>query len=214
MLVSGIFCDLEKAFDCVSHEILLNKLRYYGIRGKQYNLYESYLLDRKQRTAISNRIDSMKVNSRWTKTTNGVPQGSTLGPLLFIIYISDLPKILEKMSTPILYADAACVLTSHANIIEFKTTINEVYRILDDWFKLNLMSLNIIKTYYINFTAKTRSARDMGDLGAIITCANFTKFLGLTIQNDITWDGHIQDMIKKLNTACYIIRNVKKKWSL
>jgi hypothetical protein len=54
----------------------------------------------------------------------------------------------------------------------------------------------------------------MGDLGAIITCANFTKFLGLTIQNDITWDGHIQDMIKKLNTVCYMIRNVKQMVSM
>jgi hypothetical protein len=70
---------------------------------------------------------------------------------------------------------------------KFKTTINEVYRILDDWFKKNLMSLNIVKTYYINFTAKIRCDRDMGDLGTIITCANYTKFLGLTIQNYITW---------------------------
>jgi hypothetical protein len=79
-----------------------------------------------------------------------------------------LPKILEEMSTPILFADDACVLISHANTNKFKTTINEVYRVLDDWFIKNLMSLNIIKSYYINFTARTRydRVRDMGELGA------------------------------------------------
>jgi hypothetical protein len=64
MQVSGIFYDLEKAFDCISHEILLTKLRYYGIKDKQYNLYQSYLLNRKQRTAVINGLDSTKVNSR------------------------------------------------------------------------------------------------------------------------------------------------------
>lgn len=74
------------------------------------------------------------------------------------------------------------------------------------------MSLNIIKTYYINFTARARCDRDrdMGELGDTITCVTFTKFLGLIIQNDITWDGHIQDIIKKLNKACYMIRKVKQ----
>jgi hypothetical protein len=136
-----------------------------------------------------------KINNKWCLTR------IYIGTTAFYNYINDLLKILEVMSTPILYAVDACVLISHANIVKFKTTINEVYRILDEWFKLNLMSLNIIKTYYVNFMANTKCVRDMGDLGAIITCANFTKFLGLTIQNDITWDGHIQDMIKKLNTA-------------
>jgi hypothetical protein len=115
------------------------------------------------------------------------------------------------MSTPILFADDACVLISHANTNNFKTTINEVYRVLDDWFIKNLMSLNLIKTYYINFTARTRYDRDgdMGELGATISHANNTKFLGLTIQNDLTWDGHVQDIIKKLNKACYNISKLK-----
>jgi hypothetical protein len=152
---------LEKAFDCISHEILLNKLRYYGIKDKQYSLYQSYLSNRKQRTAICNGLDS-KVNSRRAKITNGVPQGSILGPLLFIIYTNDLPKLLEGMSTPILFADGACVLIAHDNTIKFKTTINDVYRRLDDWFKKNLMSPNKNKTFNINFTAKIRCVKRYG----------------------------------------------------
>jgi hypothetical protein len=169
MLVGGIFCDLEKAFDCVSHEVLLYKLRYYGIKYKQYNLYKSYLQDRFQSTTICNGLNNSKVYSGWTKVTNGVPQGSILGPLLFLIYINDLPKILEAKSVPILFADDASVLISHSNPIKFKNTINEVYGFLDDWFKKNSMSLNTIKTYYINCTAKNKVERDIGDLGTIIT---------------------------------------------
>jgi hypothetical protein len=67
ILVGGIFCDLEKAFDCVSHEILLNKLRYYGIKYKQYNLFKSHLQDRFQRTTIFNGLNNSKVYSEWTK---------------------------------------------------------------------------------------------------------------------------------------------------
>jgi hypothetical protein len=73
MLVGGIFCDLEKAFDRVGHEILLNKLRYYGIKDRQYILYKSYLQDRFQSTTICIGLNNTKVYSGWTKVTNGVP---------------------------------------------------------------------------------------------------------------------------------------------
>jgi hypothetical protein len=76
--------------------------------------------------------------------------------------------ILEAMSTPILFADNASVLITHAKTTEFKTTINKVFRILAEWFRKNLMSLNILKTYYINFFAKNSCHRDLGDLGAIM----------------------------------------------
>jgi hypothetical protein len=109
----------------------------------------------------------------------------------------------------ILFSDDDSVLISHSNPIKFKNTINEVYVLLDDGFKKNSISLNTIKTYYINFTAKCKVERDIGALGAIITSANCTRFLGLTIEYSITWERHIDEVIKKPCTACYMLRNIK-----
>jgi hypothetical protein len=113
-LIGGIFCDLEKAFDCVDHELLLSKLKFYGIKGKNYALYESYLNDRYIRTVIHKDMDITA--SSWHRIRHGVPQGSILGPLLFILYINDLSKILNRFSLPIILADDTSILFSHFNI--------------------------------------------------------------------------------------------------
>jgi hypothetical protein len=176
-IVSGIFCDLKKAFDCVSHEILLNKLKFYGMVNTQYNLCSSYLQDRVQRTAVMNGLDNNnnnnnnKVLSEWVTISNGVPQGSILGPLLFLQYINDLLMILQPDGVPVMFADDTSVLISHGNLIHFKNTINAVYRTHDDWFKKNLLSLNTVKTKCINFTTKNNRLieRDIGDVSELIT---------------------------------------------
>jgi hypothetical protein len=191
------------------HEILLNKLRFYGINDKQYKLYKSYLEDRFQKIIIANGSNNDKVYSGWIKVTNGVPQGSILGPLLFIVYINDLPEILKPVCLPILFADDASVMIAHTNSIEFKKTINEVYVSLEDWFKKNLLSLNIAKTHYIYFSARKEVVRDIGKMGTVIDTINYTRFLGLNIEYSITWERHIDELIKKLCAACYNIRNMK-----
>ena len=103
--VGGIFCDLSKAFDCVNHEILLSKLQYYGVRGNCLSWIKSYLANRKQKVCISANILNHETSSTWEEIRDGVPQGSILGPLLFIIYLNDLPYGLQHESKPVIYAD-------------------------------------------------------------------------------------------------------------
>jgi hypothetical protein len=94
-MAGSIFCDPEKAFDSVNHHILLSKLPYYGINGKAKLLVESYLQNRHQRVHISNSHLNSNTVSKWTKIKYGVPQSSILGPLLFLVYINDLPRAIE-----------------------------------------------------------------------------------------------------------------------
>jgi len=119
LLAGRIFCDLEKAFDCVDHDIVLSKLKFYGISGKYLTLFPSYLDYRHCRTAIYNDSEKSNKVSGWAKIRHGIPQGSVLGPLLFLLYINDSPKIINKTSAPIIFADNTSILFAHSNLIDF-----------------------------------------------------------------------------------------------
>jgi hypothetical protein len=216
LLISGIFCDLQKAFDYVSHEVLINKLKFCGITNKHCDLYRSYLEGRFQRTSLTSRFNNKKILSKWLKATNGVPQGSVLGPLLFLIYINDLPLTLQQSGVPVLFADDTSVLISHSNSLQFKNKIEIVYMTLNNWFRKKLLSLNTVKTHCINFSTKNiiTVERDIRCLDKLITITNQTKFLGLSINSTLTWDKHVYEIISKLNSVCYWIRNIKPYMSL
>jgi hypothetical protein len=104
-IAGSIFCDLEKACNSVNDDILLPKLPYYGLNGKAKLLVESYLQNRHQGVQIANSYYNLNMVSTWTKIKYGVPQGSILGPLLFLVNINDLPKAVEYKALPILFAD-------------------------------------------------------------------------------------------------------------
>jgi hypothetical protein len=129
LLVGGIFCDVEKAFDCVNHDILLFKLKFYDISDKDLQLYHSYLGNRCWRTAIYNDNEKNNEVPNWVKVRHGVPQGSILGPLLYLLYINDLPKIINKTLAPIVFADDTIILFTHSNLIDFNKNISTVLQL-------------------------------------------------------------------------------------
>jgi len=135
-LVGGLFCDLQKAFDCVNYDILLSKMKFYGITGVASRLMESYLRIRYQRVVIND------YSSTWKEVQHGVPQGSVLGPLLFLIYINDLSKSISDKSIPILFADDTSFIITHHDSSEFRHKVNEVFNKINKWFHSNLLTLN------------------------------------------------------------------------
>jgi hypothetical protein len=113
LLVGGVFCDLQKAFDCVNHSILLFKLEFCYITGKANNLIKPYLQDRFQRVLIS--CNSNVYTCDWQSVKHGVPQSSILGPLFFLLYINDLPKTISAISNTVLFADDMGMLITNSD---------------------------------------------------------------------------------------------------
>jgi hypothetical protein len=157
LLICNTFCDLEKASDCANHKILLSKLEFYGITDNHYKLYKSHLTNRYQRILLYNENGNI-TPSTWAKIEHDVPQGClVLGPLLFLVFINDLPKFVNDKSVPILFADDTSILLSHSNPADFNNNIKTLFKILNIWFKQNLLPLNFTKTQLTNSATKNNN---------------------------------------------------------
>jgi hypothetical protein len=152
--VKGIFCDTEKAFDCVNHNVLLHKLEIYGIRGTTKELFSQFLSNRYQRVILKDKASGQNITSNWSKIKHGVPQGSVLGPLLILLYINDFPSAINKLSTPILFADDTSLVITDRNSNNIDMKVDMSFQIVHNWFKSNLLSTNFLKTCCMQFKTK------------------------------------------------------------
>ena len=194
----GISIDLKKAFDNVDHAILIKKLKHYGIKGNNLRWFESYLENRKQYiTYETNKFTAFE------NMTCDVPQGSILGPLPFLLYINDLPNV-SNILDPIMFADDTNLFYSHHNIKELFTTVNKELQKLGDWFTSNKLSLNINKTkctFFHKNSVKGSIPLKLPDLhisNKTIERTSSIKFLGVMLDEHITWNEHIKTIGKKL----------------
>ena len=201
-----VFCDFSKAFDTINHTILLKKLLIYGIRGPSYKWFESYLSNRKQYTMFNNTASSYK------HITCGVPQGSILGPLLFLIFINDITLSTDKLRF-ILFADDTNIFLQDQNLNNLCTTMNRELTHVATWMKSNKLTLNVSKTHYMlshsNMTQPPRINIKINN--SSIQEVQEAKFLGVIIDNKLRWKTHIQDIkckVSKITGIVYRIRNL------
>ena len=202
----GVFIDLEKAFDTVNHEILLQKLYFYGIRGVGNSWFKSYLENRNQRVKLGG------IFSSYHNVTCGVPQGSILGPLLFLIYINDM-KDAVKHSIVHHFADDTNLLCSDMDENVLKRKMNEDLRLLFDWLCANRLSLNVDKTEFIVFRPPRTKLKNRFTLKLnriTLYESSKIKYLGLILDARLSWKYHIYEWRKKLNRAVGILYKMRK----
>ena len=196
----GLFLDFSKAFDTINYEIMYMKLFHYGIRGCALDWFKSYLTNRKQYVYYNG------VCSSSLPVICGVPQGSILGPLLFLIYVNDIAYVSDYLFT-VMFADDTNALISHKSVIALEEICNnEIVKLLD-WVNANKLSLNVKKTQYIIFKGKKTIVEERGIFvnNTRIQKTAQTKFLGVIISESLSWHQHIAFISKKVSKSIGIL---------
>ena len=207
----GIFLDLCKAFDTVDHSILLKKLKNYGIRGVAHSLISSYLSNRTQFTVI-NSVESEHRNIGF-----GVPQGSVLGPLLFIIFINDIQFCIPEENSR-LFADDTGIFVSGREITATVKTAQTLLYKLHEWFQCNKLTISVPKCAWMVFHGRNKKLpENIPDLyidGMAITRVNSYKYIGLILDSHLSWVPHVNSICEKLNKYfgifCYIRNKIPR----
>ena len=202
-----MFIDLKKAFDTIDHEILLSKLELYGFKGASLNLFQDYLSDRTQVTVINN------VKSETSRIRCGVPQGSILGPLLFLLYINDLPNC-NLLSDVRMYADDTNLTFASSDPEELFSSLTHDLNNLKQWLDSNRLSLNVLKTKCL-FTGTRHKISLLPSEphicldGHLIERVNSYKCLGVQVDETLSWEAHISEVVSKVAKVLAALRRLR-----
>ena len=206
----GVYLVLSMAFDTIDHDILLHKLDYYGFRGIVLDWFRDYLSNRTQYVSYNDNKSDLKT------ILCGVPQGSILGSLLFILYINDFTNTSTLLDF-VLFADDTTILYSSSDIVSKIPVINRELSEVNNWFKANKLSVNATKTnYMIMGTQHMTSMEDqsVSNVDIILDKTKLkgvdkTKFLGVTIDENLSWKNHIDDITKTISRNIGMINKLK-----
>ena len=198
--------DFAKAFDVIDRDLLLRKLTLYGLSNDTLHLISSFLSNRKQLVCINT------VKSDFLPVKYGIPQGSVFGPLLFSLNINDLPLFIKALCE--LFADDTTIHSSHSNLNNLLLSLQESINNLLQWTELNHMSLNSYKTKYMTITTRQKrqniSSRMPLYIGneKIVEVATH-KVLGVTIDNNLSWTNHVNELTKRVSQNLYQLAKIK-----
>ncbi|MEO2220738.1 MAG: reverse transcriptase family protein, partial [Nitrosopumilus sp.] len=201
----GIFIDLKKAFDTVNHDILLLKLEHYGIREELLEWFKSYLSGRRQFVSFNGQ------SSQLMDINYGVPQGSVLGPLLFLMYVNDLPNVSNILNF-YLFADDTNIYYESKSLLALEKTINKELAKLYLWLNVNRLALNVEKTNYIIFHPYNKPIKQSITLlinKKAISEKGFIKYLGILLDSTLDWKAQILNISKKISRTLGIMYKLR-----
>lgn len=211
----GVFCDLSRAFDCVNHDILLDKLYDYGIRGPPLNWLCSFVKLRKQYVSVQyTSQDSVeKINSKSCFVEMGVPQGSVLGPVLFILYTNSLESVLGKTSFS-MYADDLSIIISDKSSDSLSTEIHKTLKNICNWFNQNYFHFNANKTQTIRFHNRQKICDniEININNSVLdsAAADSVNFLGIHLDKCLNWKVHCTHLVSTLSSINFLFKNMKE----
>ena len=196
------FIDFRKAFDTVSHRILLDKLKIYGVRGQALDLLSSFITGRKQYVELNGVSSSCRLNEY------GVAQGSTLGPTLFIIYVNDLPRVSRLFQT-LLFADDTTLTLSHSDHRILEENVNQELDKILNWTNSNRLCINSEKSNCILINNRPTFTPCVRIGTAEITQCNSYKYLGVVLDDGLKFRDHVRNVADKISKNCGILYRIK-----